>query len=179
MIFDLREKLTEPFLPTDLEWRVGQAGKKNSGEVWAKVLAYVTNRAIMDRLDAVVGPGNWQNEYKPWDIGTPGVMCGIGIKIESEWVWKWDGAEQPKERGEGQPVAVKGGFSMAMKRTAVQWGIGRYLYDLPEGWAIILKDKAPGCHYTPANKTKELPAFYWMAPEVPKWALPAIPKDQK
>ena len=27
---------------------------------------YVTNRAIQNRLDEVVGPENWYNKYRPW-----------------------------------------------------------------------------------------------------------------
>ena len=48
-------RLRDPFAPEDIEWRVQQAGEKN-GRPWARVLAYVTNRAIMERLDEVVGP---------------------------------------------------------------------------------------------------------------------------
>lgn len=162
-------KLAEPFPPTDIEWRIGRAGVKNE-KVWATCLAYVTNRAIMERLDAVVGPNNWRNEFREWQLGTPGVLCGLSIKIGNEWVTKWDGAEQPPERG-GQLMAVKGGFSNAMKRAAVLWGIGRYLYDLPEGYATVTPE---GAHYQPASKKKDstTPAFKWNPPNLPKWALP-------
>lgn len=118
-------KLREPFAADEIEWRIGQAGKSN-GKPWARVLAYVTNRAIMDRLDDVCGPENWQNEYRAGPEG--GIVCGISIRVHrGEWVTKWDGAENTEIEG------VKGGLSGAMKRAAVQWGIGRYLYDLPEG----------------------------------------------
>lgn len=163
-------QLREPFAPNDIEWRVQSSGMSETKGPWAKVLAYVTNRAIMQRLDEVCGPENWQNEYKPWTTGAPGVMCGIGILINGVWVWKWDGAEQPKEKSEGQLVAVKGGFSMSMKRTAVQWGIGRYLYDLEEGWATISPE---GTHYVPKNDKKQMPAFRWNPPRLPSWAVPA------
>jgi hypothetical protein len=166
---DLKQ-LVEPFPPSDIEWRVSRSGIKND-KVWATVVAYLTNRAIMERLDEVCGPANWRNEYRPWDLGSPGVLCGIAIKIGDEWVTKWDGAEQPAEKGGMQLVAVKGGFSNAMKRAAVLWGIGRYLYDLPEGYATIEEN---GRHYQPASKKtgKEVPAFKWNAPALPKWALP-------
>jgi hypothetical protein len=166
------EKLGEPFKPTDIEWRVQQSGVKDN-KVWATVVAYVTNRAIMERLDEVVGPGNWQNEFKEWGLGTPGVLCGLSVKIGDQWVTKWDGAEQPADKG-GQLMAVKGGFSNAMKRAAVLWGIGRYLYDLPAGFANI-HDK--GKHRQPETKARRegqspTPAFKWDPPQLPKWALP-------
>ncbi|WP_348260526.1 Rad52/Rad22 family DNA repair protein, partial [Salmonella enterica] len=69
-----------------------------------------------------------------------GVECGISIKIGSEWVSKWDAAENT------QVGAVKGGRSGAMKRAAVQWGIGRYLYNLEGGFAQISSDKNQGWH---------------------------------
>ena len=161
------EKLKDPFAAEDIEWRVGQAGA-NNGKPWAKVLAYLTSRAIMDRLDAVVGPERWCNKFYPGPVG--GVMCGIAIRIGEEWVWKYDGADNPKEMSDGgNPMAVKGGYSNALKRAAVQWGIGRYLYDLPGDWANI---HGNGANYAGANKKKNIPAFKWDAPTIPAWALP-------
>jgi hypothetical protein len=61
-------KLRDPFPAEDVEWRVGRAGKNDSG-VWAMCLAYITNRAIMDRLDSVCGPENWRNEYREAPAG--------------------------------------------------------------------------------------------------------------
>lgn len=159
-------RLSEPFPPTDVEWRIGRAGVKDD-KVWATCLAYLTNRAIMDRLDAVVGPCNWRNEIKEWAIGSPGVLCGISIKVGDEWVTKWDGSDQP----DTEPV--KGGFSNAMKRAAVLWGIGRYLYNLPEGRATVAPD---GRHYQAKNEKKGIPAFKWNEPKLPAWALPPAPE---
>ncbi len=78
-------KFDEPFSPEDIEWRIQQSGKTRDGKVWAMVLAYVTNRAIMKRLDDVCGKAGWRNEYR--DIpNNGGVECGISIRIDSEWV---------------------------------------------------------------------------------------------
>ena len=151
------ERLRDPFAPADIEWRVQQAGEKN-GRVWARVLAYVTNRAIMERLDAVVGPENWRNEYREGPAG--GVLCGISIRIGDEWVTKWDGAENT----EVEPV--KGGLSAAMKRAAVHWGVGRYLYDLEEGWANVHDQGAFSA------RTKDGKWFKWDPPALPEWATP-------
>lgn len=160
------QRLADPFPPSDIEWRIGQAGLTRDGKPWAKCLAYITSRAIMERLDTVVGPSQWRNEFREWPLGTTGVLCGLSIKIGTEWVTKWDGADQP----ETEPV--KGGFSNALKRAGVLWGIGRYLYDLPEGFATISEQ---GKHYQSASKKKSgetIPAFKWDPPSLPKWALP-------
>lgn len=171
---ELRDQLAAHFAPTDVEWRIGTAGKKDDGSIWAKAFAYITNRAIQDRLDAVVGPGNWKNEFKEWTTGTPGVLCGLSLKLDGEWVTKWDGSEQTDME------ALKGGLSGAMKRAAVQWGIGRYLYDLPEGWAKV-SDR--GQHFAQVKikvgGQEQKIAFKWDPPDLPKWALPhAVDPEQ-
>jgi hypothetical protein len=155
-------RLRDPFAPEDIEWRVQTAGEKN-GKPWARVLAYVTNRAIMDRLDEVVGPANWQNVYREGPAG--GVICGLSIRVArvdgtTEWVTKWDGAENTDIE------SVKGGLSNAMKRAAVQWGIGRLLYNLEEGWATV--PDGGRC----SARTKDGKWFKWDPPTLPEWATP-------
>jgi len=153
---ELAGKLAAPFPAADVEWRVARSGLKGE-KPWAMCLAYITNRAIMERLDATVGPENWRNEFQRW--GDKGVLCGISIRSGTEWVTKWDGAE------ETDIESVKGGLSAAMKRAAVQWGIGRYLYGLEEGWALF-SDKGP---YSAKIEGK---FYHWSPPELPAWALP-------
>src|SRR3712207_6495072 len=104
-------KLQEPFPAEDIEWRIGRAGYTKTGKLYGTCLAYLTNRAIMNRLDEVCGPQNWRNEYREWTVGgKSGVLCGISIKIHDEWVTKWDGAENTDIE------SIKGGLSDAMKR---------------------------------------------------------------
>lgn len=126
-----RERLSQPFAPEDLEWRIQVTSKdKTSG----LAVPYVTNRAIQDRLDDVVGPENWHNEYKPWHGSGKheGQICGISIFFEGRgFITKWDGAEDT----DIEPV--KGGLSDSMKRSAVQWGIGRVLYKMNPIWVGI------------------------------------------
>ena len=152
------KRLSDKFPEREIEWRIGRAGQNKNGP-YAHILAYLTNRAIMERLDSVCGPGGWKNEYKPGPSG--GVLCGISIKIENEWVTKWDGAENT------QIESVKGGLSDSMKRAAVQWGIGRYLYYLPQFWAVILQTREQGCHFQPKDKNGKYEGFFWKAPGLP------------
>lgn len=86
-------------------------------------LAYIDARLVMDILDsALVGPSNWQCAYA---FGpSEKIACGIAIKVDGEWLWKWDGAGETDIEGE------KGSFSDAFKRAAVRWGIGRDLYSM-------------------------------------------------
>src|SRR4051812_39215328 len=97
--------LADYFHEEDVAWRIGQSGVSN-GKIWATALAYINNRAIMQRLDDVCGPENWRNEYERAPEG--GILCGISIRVplrtgttipgnepvfgQCEWVTKWDGA---------------------------------------------------------------------------------------
>lgn len=122
-------QLSAPFNAEDLKVRPITISKKTGKAMFAP---YVSNRAIMDRLDDVCGPANWRNEFAAGPAG--GIVCGLSIRTahydgSHEWVTKWDGAEN----SDVEPV--KGGLSNAMRRAAVQWGIGRYLYRIDMKWA--------------------------------------------
>ena len=121
-------KLHVPFPVGKISWRVGRTTKDKSKAI---PFAYIDARDVMERLDEVCGVGGWQARY-PF----PG-CCEVGIKIGTpseggtEWVWKANGA------GETDVEAEKGQYSDAFKRAGVLWGIGRYLYDVPNVWMPI------------------------------------------
>jgi len=119
------DKLRAPFPPERVSWRVGSttADKKKG-----LALAYIDARDVMQRLDEVCGPAGWQNTYPHANGKT---VCAIGIKVGDEWIWKSNGA------GDSDVEAEKGALSDAFKRAAVQWGIGRYLYDVDSPWVEI------------------------------------------
>ena len=145
---NLEKELKKPFLPGEIEWRItAKSGDKTKG----LVVPYITNRAIQNRLDEVCGIENWKNEF--FICPDNSKICGISIKIKDEWITKYDGASDTDIE------ATKGGISNAMKRAAVQWGIGRYLYNLPSHWVKI---KPQGKNYIIDDKL----------PELPSWALP-------
>lgn len=91
------------------------------------LLLYKTARTDADILDKVIGPYNWQNDFKLVD----GVLYGgIGIYDSGmeRWIWKWDaGVESNTE-------AEKGRASDAFKRAGFKFGIGRELYSAPFIW---------------------------------------------
>lgn len=141
---DLKEieaKLKAPFRPDEIEFRI-TATSNNKG----LAVAYVQNRAVQNRLDEVMGFNNWKNEFIVTDKGK---ICGLSLRINDEWITKYDGANDTKIE------ATKGGISDSMKRAAVQWGIGRYLYNLPSQWVKIDGNKKILEH-----------------PKLPNWALP-------
>ncbi len=153
---EMMEALRAPFPAKDIQWRAGSTSKDGSR---AMALAYLTSRAVMDRLDEVVGPVDWQDTYREWR--TKGVMCGIGIldPETGEVIWKYDGADETNFE------PTKGGISDAFKRAAVKWGIGRYLYNLETQWVAAEK----------RGKSTILTA----TPKLPAWALPGGSPVQK
>lgn len=100
------------------KWRV-QSYSANKPQ--AQCVAYIDARDVMDLLDDALGAENWQSDFKEADDK---LFAGIGIKVNNEWIWKWDtGSESNME-------AEKGQVSDSFKRAGVKWGIGRFLYNL-------------------------------------------------
>lgn len=137
--------LKEPFDPKVISWRVGATSQDKKSGI---ALAYIDARDVMKRLDDVCGL-EWQSRY-PF-VG----CCEIGLKVDGEWIWRGNGADETNVEG------VKGQYSDAFKRAAVLWGVGRYLYYLPNVWV-------------PLNDKKAI----IKPPELPAWALPK-PKEAK
>lgn len=155
--------LSSPFHPNDIEWRIGRSGTRGD-DIWAVALCYITSRALHARLDAVCGIENWQLRYHE-HLGE--TICEIGIRIGDEWIWKAGGGASTKFE------AFKGGLSSAEKRAGVPWGVGRYLYKIPETFVKTSRAKVSGWNY---QKKKDgatpTPPFYWQNPVLPKFALP-------
>lgn len=135
MTDDILAKLSAPFLPNEIDWRVGPTTQDKTRGM---ALGYIDARTVMSRLDAVCGP-LWQCEYVPMPNGS--CCCRIGIKIENEWIWRSNGAYTmpDSDKVDAKEMAEKGSYSDAYKRAAVLWGIGQYLYDLQSPWVAIEK----------------------------------------
>jgi hypothetical protein len=154
-MIDLSE-LRAFFPESAIDWRV-TAETKGAGPMRGLVAAYIDARAVMDRLDEVVGPGNWQDEYRAGPAG--GVICRLGVRTwefdDGLWTWKEDVAENT----DYEPV--KGGVSDAFKRAAVKWGVARYLYDVAAVWVDLDEHKRPKerpkmpVKYLPAGATRQ------------------------
>ncbi len=161
-------ELLEPFSLDDIEWRIDFNRTKyweKSDNVSAFALCYVTSRAIMRRFDDVCGPENWTVEYTEWKSGA---IAKIFINIEGQgWVSKEDGADPSDIEG------FKGMISGALKRAAVLWGVGRYLYDLPATKVNVYREKIDtGIRSYIKRKTGPSITYWWEPPVLPLWARP-------
>jgi hypothetical protein len=130
-------------------------------------LAYVDARAIQDRLDDVLGVDGWQDEYECLPDGS--VVCRLRLRLGNEWITKMDVGGPSEQPDSGD--RMKAAFSDALKRAAVKFGIGRYLYRLPAQWL----------DYDPQKRqflrAPSLPAWARPAPEAPKLATQGRPAN--
>jgi len=172
--------LHRPFTGGELEWKIQTAGNTN-GRIWARIVPYVTARGISDRLNEAFGPFGYSISTEPIQLGQhAGLKCQIYAVMEIE-------PRRGKKDTEGNTElvfhrvyredvceitdieAMKGAASGALKRAAVLFGIGRYLYDAPEFYALI----ADGCPNRGSFKdktTNQYVSFKWDLPnEVHQW----------
>jgi len=165
----LEQRLTAPFAEEDIEWRVQNAGIKGNNP-YCLVVPYITNRAVQKRLDDIFGVMGWSNVYKPTPDGK-GYLCGISVKFDDKEITKFDGAEYTNVE------PLKGALSDSMKRCAVQFGIGRYLYQLESFFAdcqiVDNRKNAVNCHVhwnDKRDKSKGSTLISWVNPKLPEWA---------
>ena len=169
----LMQRLSAPFAPEAVHWkaqRLDAQGKR------ALAVPYLDAREVAQRLDEVAGPLGWQVTHLM--VGHQ-LVTGIGIcnPQAGGWTWKWDrgfvgraGNDDEKEpceagasrRAEDEATSPKGTLSDGLKRAAVLWGVGRYLYRVPRAWVDY------------DSKTRSL----LQTPRLPAWAQPAKEDDR-
>ncbi|HEX4613280.1 MAG TPA: Rad52/Rad22 family DNA repair protein [Urbifossiella sp.] len=147
-IRSITDALSAPFEPRAVKFKP-QMVKNNK----ALAIAYIDVRRIQDRLDEVLGVENWQDDYEILPDGS--VTCKLRLSLGGQWITKMD-VGSPSEQPDGGD-RLKAAFSDALKRAAVKFGIGRYLYRLPAQWV----------DYDPAKKQIVRP------PQLPAFAVPA------
>lgn len=119
--------LAAPFDPAEVEWR--PQGKTGPGKR-VQLLPYVDARDVQDRLDAVCGVGGWSFELEPVVVDAGELRVARG-RLTIHGVTRDDiGTASTFEPS-------KGAASDALKRAAVMFGIGRYLYRLPQVWVTL------------------------------------------
>jgi hypothetical protein len=111
---DLFSALSAPF----------DEGEVRSRNQSGKVISYITARTAMNRLDTILGPENWWDEYLP---GENSVLCRLTVRLpDGQVLTKADAGGYAGMSDQGDDD--KSGFSDAFKRASVKFGIARYLY---------------------------------------------------
>jgi hypothetical protein len=146
---ELLQALAAPFGEDELRWKPQQVSGTR-----CLAVPYLDARAVMDRLDAVFGL-SWSDAYDTLPNGS--VVCRLEVPIDGKPVVKCDVGSPSDQPDEGD--RLKAAFSDALKRAAVKFGLGRYIYRLPRFWT----------DYDPQRR--EIKAV----PQLPAWAIPGKP----
>lgn len=121
-------KLNVPTPKDEIKYRPGSTFNYNDKK-YARLLAYVDARYVQDKLDEILGVGNWSNTFQRDEKGI--LFCTITITFERkdgvvDTISKTDiGTESNVEQQKGE-------VSDAFKRCAVHLGLARDLYNLPD-----------------------------------------------
>lgn len=112
------------------KWRV-QGANKDKTKV--QVTAYIDARQVQDLLDQHCEHG-WSSAFR--DVAG-GVFCSIQIHGPDGELWvREDAGNRIEDNSQDQMFeqGFKAAASDALKRAAVQFGIGRFLYDIEKVW---------------------------------------------
>jgi hypothetical protein len=164
----IRERLMEPFDPTEIKWRVAATSTrqgKHGSQKRGQMVAYADQRAYTDRLNEVFGEWGWTRTYdiqvaQNFERRTPGEKSQTTVSAKVVVVSKvtihglgshtgvgeeWAHDENAATRAEAQ----------AFKRACACFGLGRYLYDLGTVWVDLDSYNRPV-----------------QTPVLPDWAMP-------
>jgi hypothetical protein len=152
-------QLAEPFDPSEIKWRVTH--KTQDGSRGA-VIAYADPRAYTDRLNQLFTPSGWTRNYDVTTVSavsrqkrdkiiqTGKVLVTCTLTIARVGTHAGSGEQWADEQN-----AMTAAEAQAFKRAGSCFGLGRYLYNLPETWVPL----------DGQGKPIRLPAL-------PNWALP-------
>lgn len=119
----VQSELAKPFPPRYINVKPGATSESGYG----MMLWFIDARAAMSRLDEIVGPENWSFTWQP--LTTLDNKIAIHGKLTVLGVTKEDVGEA---QDESEPY--KSAVSDSFKRCAVHFGLGRYLYSMPQIW---------------------------------------------
>ena len=175
---EIDRKLRQPFPPELISWKPQVVSYKGENST-AMGAAYADNRAYTDRLNQVAGSDGWsqsvvlstsstyekevkKKEKNPetgaWDIETSKILRTA--RISAVVTVTINGLGSHSNVGESDIAdenATTSAYAQGFKRACTEFGLGRYLYDLPAtGWLP---------YDTKSKKFKT-------EPQLPDWAIP-------
>ncbi len=164
----IRERLSEPFDPSEIKWRVTATStqqSKHGPQKRGQLIAYADQRAYTDRLNEVFGEWGWTRDYDvqvaqnferraPGDKKETAVAAKVVVvsKVTIHGLGSHTGVGE--EWADDQNAATRA-EAQAFKRACACFGLGRYLYDLDKIWIDLDQYNRP-VH----------------TPSLPDWALP-------
>jgi len=131
---DLFAALAAPFEDHEVKVRAAQGGRQ---------LHYITARTAMNRLDNVLGPENWWDEYAPLENS---VICRLSVRLpDGQVITKSDAGGYAGMADQGDDD--KSGFSDSFKRACAKFGVARYLYR--DGVPTFVREREPAVEQMP------------------------------
>lgn len=153
---EIAKALAEPFAPHELHWEVDPRELANPTNPPATRVAMIpapTFQAVVDRLNAVLGPWGWRDGYQTLPTGEQ--LCTLSILFDREWIDRADVGTPPEKTPQG--TTFRPAVSTALITTAVKFGVGAYLLRLPR----LFGDRR-------ANDPRTIESV----PQLPAWAIP-------
>jgi hypothetical protein len=159
---DLFAALAAPFEPSEIKIR-NQNGRQ---------LHYITARTAMNRLDTVLGPENWSDEFVSFEST---VVCRLTIRLpDGMTVTKCDAGGYAGMQDAGDDE--KSAFSDAFKRACAKFGVARYLYR--DGVPAFVSQRAPGVEHPlpePVSSPSSAPSAHASSPRPAESATAPAP----
>ena len=100
----------------------------------AGCIAFIDARSVMDRLDSAVGVANWGDSYRHVSIKDKDYRGNVVEQEGVECTLTVFGVSKTDVGMPSQSDGLKGAYSDALKRAAVKFGIGRFLYGYEIRW---------------------------------------------
>ncbi len=141
--------LRRPFKPEAIKWKIQTNPKPEQGKK-AMIVAHIDARLVAARLNTVAP--DWSNSFNEGLHGS--VICRLTVCGHTRCDVGW--AEVADSNGVITDAGIKGIYSDAFKRAAVQFGVGAFLYSLPRQYAAAdqLKHLGRSWYLTPALENK-------------------------
>ena len=144
------EQLAEPFDPSLVEWVVTATAQGKNGQR-GLMSAYADPRAYLDRLNQLFTAGGWTQEYSFQVVSNierkvrdgKGLLCAKVMVCCRVTIFGIGSHSGTGEHWADDENAVTGGDAQAFKRACVCFGLGRYLYDVPQVWVDLDEFKRP------------------------------------
>src|SRR5579863_1544755 len=161
-IENLVDQLKEPFDPRVVQWVVTATAGGKDGHRRGLLAAYADPRAYMDRLNDLLTPSGWTQEYSteiipscPRKVRDKEVTSAKLLVICRLTIFGLGAHSGTGEGWADDENALTSADAQAFKRAGVPFGLGRYFYDLPQEWVDLDEHDRPR----------------WL-PDLPMWALP-------
>lgn len=177
---DILAALAAPFPSSEIKWK---PQRTTQDKTRAEAVAYIDARNVSRRLDEVVG-WDWAVDYQPILGGPQNVVSVICRLCVMGMTRSGIGSFTMGDGSQADPW--KSAESDALKRAAVNFGIGRYLYELGQTWVpydaqrrrLVEEPTLPAWALPEDERGKSAPPKQQQQPPVDDGFAPERPKPQ-